>query len=279
MKVCFTPVTSVMAMKLHTPKDSNPAGAARSISIAALVLAFCCAGAAVAAEPPVSKGGQGTQSAASAPAELPDAAAILADVRAGQAVLHQTLSGKLRTGARTISYRMVMEGPSIRFDFPNASGSEPKSVNLKFGEKDVALQVQPADGKAKTPVFEEELFGMGVTYEDLAMRFLYWPRAVIEGEERMMLMSKCWKIRVQRPAGSRSLYREVLIWVSQSNGAFLKSEAYGEDGAVSRRMTVRSLQSVGQATTLKQLRVESPGRRADPTYLDVDAENAAQAPR
>ena len=268
-----------MAMKLNTPTDSNSARNVRRIFLTILMAAFCLAVVAVAVEPQGLKSGQGAQSTPPAAAEQPDAAVILADVRAGQAVLHQSLSGKLRMGARTIPYRMVMDGPSVRFDFPNASGGEPKSVSLKFGEKDVSLQVQPADGKAKTPVFEEELFGMGVTYEDLGMRFLYWPKAAIEGEERMMLMSKCWKIRVQRPAGSRSVYREVLVWVSQSNGAFLKSEAYGDDGAVLRRMTVRSLQSVGQGTTLKQLRVESPGRNADPTYLDVDSENAAQAPR
>ncbi len=272
-------MTRPMAIKLNTPTDSNSARAARRIFLAILVAASCHVGPAGAAEPQSPKGGQGTQSPAPAAAEQPDAAVILADVRAGQAVLHQSLSGRLRMGARTIPYRMIMDGPSVRFEFPNAAGSEPKSVNLKFGEKDVGLQVQPADGKAKPPVFEEELFGMGVTYEDLAMRFLYWPKAAIEGEERMMLMSKCWKIRVQRPAGSRSIYREVLVWVSQSNGAFLKSEAYGDDGAVVRRMTVRSLQSVGQGTTLKQLRVESPGRNASPTYLDVDGENAAQSPR
>ena len=213
--------------------------------------------------------------------ELPDAVGILREVRKGQATISQTLSGKLRMGPRSIPYRMSMEGPSIRFDFPNAAGDEPRSASLKFGEKDVALQVQSAAGKPKTPVFEEELFGMGVTYEDLAMRFLYWPKAVIEGEERMLLVSKCWKIRVLRPPGSRSLYKEVLVWVSQSNGAFLKSEAYGEDGSLLRRMTVRSLQSIGQGTTLKQLRVESPSQKPNqaPTYLDVEGENAAQAPR
>jgi hypothetical protein len=219
--------------------------------------------------------------AAAGASEQPDAAAILREVRKGQAAINQTLSGKLRMGSRSIPYRMSMEGPSIRFEFPSSAGDEPRSASLKFGEKDVTLQVQSAAGKLKNPVFEDELFEMGVTYEDLAMRFLYWPKAVIEGEERMLLVSKCWKIRILRPPGSRSLYKEVLVWVSQSNGAFLKSEAYGDDGALLRRMTVRSLQSIGQGTTLRQLRVESPSQKPmqSPTYLDVDGENAAQAPR
>ena len=253
------------------------AGAGR----ACLAAVFCIACQAIAAEPQGAKGESAVGGVPQSALEQPDAAAILREVRKGQAALNQSLSGKLRLGARSIPYRMSREGPSGRFDFPNAAGDEPKSASLKFGEKDVSLQVQSADGKSKNPVFEEELFGMGVTYEDLAMRFLYWPKAVIEGEERMLLMSKCWKIRVLRPPGSRSLYKEVLVWVSQSNGAFLKSEAYGDDGAVLRRMTVRSLQSVGQGTTLRQLRIESPSQKPNqsPTYLDVDGENAAQAPR
>jgi hypothetical protein len=245
------------------------------------VAVFWMAGGLFAAEQQKAKEEGLVGAAAEGASDQPDAAAILREVRKGQAGIHQTLSGKLRKGPRSIPYRMSMEGPSIRFDFPGSAGDEPRSASLKFGEKDVSLQVQSAAGKPKTPVFEEELFGMGVTYEDLAMRFLYWPKAVIEGEERMLLVSKCWKIRVLRPPGSRSLYKEVLVWVSQSNGAFLKSEAYGDDGALLRRMTVRSLQSIGQGTTLRQLRVESPAQNPNqsPTYLDVDGENAAQAPR
>lgn len=269
------------AMKRKNRADCDFGRSASQATAVFFAAVFCMVGGLFAAEQQTAKQEAPGGSAAQGPSELPDAAAILREVRKGQATINQTLSGKLRMGPRSIPYRMSMEGPSIRFDFPNAAGDEPCSASLKFGEKDVALQVQSAAGKPKTPVFEEELFGMGVTYEDLAMRFLYWPKAVIEGEERMLLVSKCWKIRILRPPGSRSLYKEVLVWVSQSNGAFLKSEAYGDDGSLLRRMTVRSLQSIGQGTTLRQLRVESPAQKPNqsPTYLDVDGENAAQAPR
>jgi hypothetical protein len=269
------------AMKRKNRDDYDFGRSAAAVT-SAFVMAFFLTAAGLFASEQQKAGGEASGGGgARGPSELPDAAAILREVRKGQATINQTLSGKLRMGPRSIPYRMSMEGPSIRFDFPNAAGDEPRSVSLKFGEKDVTLQVQSAAGKPKTPVFEEELYGMGVTYEDLAMRFLYWPTAAIEGEERMLLVSKCWKIRVLRPPGSRSLYKDVLVWVSQSNGAFLKSEAYAEDGSLLRRMTVRSLQSIGQGTTLRQLRVESPAQKPgqSPTYLDVDGENAAQAPR
>jgi hypothetical protein len=150
---------------------------------------------------------------------------------------------------------------------------------LKFGDRDVTLQVETAEGKKRQPPLEEELFGMGVSYEDLAMRFLYWPGSVVEGEERLMVFARCFKIRIPRPPGSKSAYSVVRVWARQADGAFLKSEGYDEEGKVLRRLTVRRLQSIGQATTLEQLRVESPGKNPDPTYLEVDGEASGQAPK
>ena len=119
--------------------------------------------------------------------------------------------------------------------------------------------------------FSDEIPGMGVCYEDLSLRFLYWPDAVLEGEESLML-AKCWKIRVRRPTSVRSPYAEVLVWVSQSDAAFLKSESYSEGGELLKRMTVRSVQSLEGVTALKQLRIESPATDKTPTYLDVDGQ-------
>ena len=200
--------------------------------------------------------------------DLPDPVAILRSVREMQASIRQTLQGKLRRSGRTVGYRMVMEGVQVRFEFPDAVPPNPKTVVLKLGEKESQLEVPSNSGAERKVDFADEIGGMGVNYEDLALRFLYWDDAVLEGEERLML-SKCWRIRVRRPAEVRSRYAQVVVWVSQSNGAFLKSEAYHEDGTLLKRLTVRSVQSIGQATTLKQLRIET-AKGEEPAYLDVD---------
>ena len=241
------------------------------------LLVFLCAGClwsdsvsgtAVAQNPDASQaaGGEG---------ELPDPVAILRSVREMQASIRQTLQGKLRRGGRTLGYRMVMDGNQVRFEFPDAAPPNPKMVVLKLGEKESKLEIQGGPGAERKVDFADEIGGMGVNYEDLALRFLYWNEAVLEGEERLML-SKCWRIRVRRPAGVRSQYAQVVVWVSQSNGAFLKSEAYHEDGTLLKRLTVRSVQAIGQATTLKQLRIETAGRGDEPAYLDVDGQAPAR---
>jgi hypothetical protein len=126
--------------------------------------------------------------------------------------------------------------------------------------------------------FSDEIMNMGVCYEDLSLRFLYWVDATLEGEDSLML-AKCWKIRVRRPSGVSSPYKEVLVWVSQNDAAFLKSESYDDTGALVRKLTVRQIQSLDQVTTLKQLRIESPGNEKTPTYLDVDGQPTPRPPK
>jgi hypothetical protein len=207
-----------------------------------------------------------------------DPVALLKGVREAQASIKQTLQGKLRKGSRSIAYRMVMDGPRVRFEFPNATPPAPNLVSLHFGGKSASLEVATSAGASKKVNFSDEIDGMGVCYEDLALRFLYWGGAVLEGEESLML-AKCWKIRVRRPEGVVSPYKEVLVWVSQTDAAFLKSESFGDDGELIRRLTVRQIQSLDQVTTLKQLRIESPGTDTVPTYLDVDGQPTPRTPK
>lgn len=222
--------------------------------------------------------GGGSVIAATESGQKIDPAALLKGVREAQASIKQTLQGKLRKGPRSLSYRMVMDGPKVRFEFPNAKPPAPMLVTLHFGEKSSSLEVSTAEEAVKKVNFSDDIADMGVCYEDLSLRFLYWGQATLEGEESLML-AKCWKIRVRRPAGVSSPYKEVLVWVSQADAAFLKSESYGDDGSLLKRLTVRQIQSIDQVTTLKQLRIESPGRDNTPTYLDVDGPAVARSPK
>ena len=176
-------------------------------------------------------------------------------------------------GPRKLPYRMTMNGGELRFEFPESQPPDPRVVSLQFGDREAVVKVQAAEGALKRARFEDEILGMGVLYEDLAMRYLYWNDAVLEGEERVMppLYVRCWKIRVKRPSSTSSLYKEVVVWVSQENGGILKSEAYDDAGNLVRRLKVISIQGGDSGATLKQMRIESPQKTgASFVYLDVD---------
>jgi hypothetical protein len=220
----------------------------------------------------------GLDSAFGAEAEVPTAASILRSVRAAQMSMRESFQGRLRRGGTTVPYRFEMEGPMFRYEFPNGEEKGLRSLVVRFGLLDATLEAKDGRGHRMPVKFQDEVLGMGVAYEDLALRFLTWSDSALEGTETLMF-SKCWKIRVKAPKGSSSAYKEVLMWISDRDRAFLKSEAYGEKGELLRRLTVRSVQSVGQATILKQLRAESPALGGEPSYLEVDGERVARPPR
>ena len=202
----------------------------------------------------------------------PDAKAILKTVRIAQSAQHRTVTGKLRTGGKTIPFTLKMEGDTVRWDFTEPA----QTLLLRLGEKDSRLEEIGKGGTTKITgaKFDDKVRDSDVSYEDLSMRFLYWPSAEVEGEQTMVLV-KCWIVRVEPPAKNDSQYGKVKLWISKADGALMQAEAFGHDGKFARRFKVLSGQKTDDGLwMLKQMRIEaaSPGRSTDmtPTYLEID---------
>ena len=202
--------------------------------------------------------------------DAPDAHAILKAVRINQAAQNQVLRGALRMGGKSIPFRLVSAGTTIRYEF-----SEPaQTIQLRLGEKDSRIE-EITGGKTEkvTPRrFDDRVRDTDISYEDLSLRFLYWPVAAVQGEQTMLLQ-KCWIIRVQ-PGSSGSQYSRVDLWISKKTGALMQAEAFDENGKLSRKFKVISGQPVGDGLwILKEMRIESMGGRSQdrtPTYLEID---------
>lgn len=207
--------------------------------------------------------------------DAPDAAAILKTVRVAQAAQEQSLSGRLRTGSKSIPFKLGMANNTVRWDFSDP----PQALLLRLSEKDARLEEIGKGGSQKISAarFDDKVRDSDISYEDLSMRFLYWPNAKVEGEQTMLLQ-KCWIVRVEPPAKNDSQYSAVKLWISKNNGALLQAEALGPEGKLARRFKVIAGHSLGNGLwILKQMRIEAPttigGRTQDrtPTYLEVDA--------
>jgi hypothetical protein len=205
-----------------------------------------------------------------ADAQTPNAREILKTVRVAQAAQNQSLSGRLRTGAQSIPFKLTMSENAIRWDFTDP----PESLLLKLGEKDSRLEQMGKGGSQKVTAarFDDKVRGSDISYEDLAMRFLYWPNATVEGEQTMLL-TKCWIVRVAPPGSGESQYSAVKVWIAKKNGAMMQAEALGADGKVARRFKVISGQSLGDGLwILKEMRIEamSGGKDRTPSYLQIE---------
>lgn len=201
----------------------------------------------------------------------PDAREILQTVRVAQASQHRVLRGRLRTGGATSAFRLVIDGPRIRYEF-----SEPKQIiQLRLMDRDTRLEeIVSGETERVTPArFDEMVRGSDISYEDLAMKFLYWPNPTVEGTQTMLLR-KCWRIRTEPPAKTESQYGRVVLWIDQESGALMQAEAFDERGKFARRFKVISGQKVGGTWMLKSMRIEAPAtsRRPDatPTYLEIE---------
>ncbi len=204
--------------------------------------------------------------------DVPDAKMILKTVRVAQSAQNRTVTGKLRTGRKAIPFTLKFDGETMRWDFTDPA----QTLLLRLGANEARLEEIGKGGPTKVTgaKFDDKVRDSDVSYEDLSMRFLYWPTAEVEGEQTMVL-TKCWIVRVEPPAKNDSQYSKVKLWISKADGALMQAEAYGHDGKFARRFKVLSGQKIDEGLwMLKQMRIEAAtlSGRADatPTYLEID---------
>lgn len=198
---------------------------------------------------------------------------ILRIVRLSYALQNHKMNGQLRDDAtgRIEPMTLTMEARVMRFLFKNP----PKEiVHLDLNTTPATLyQVREgSSGEVSKDQLDDRVRGMDFNYEDLSLRFLYWPRPQLMGETRVSAQ-KCWIVRVTNP-GRDGPYYVVDIYVHQGSGGAAKMEAYDRNSKVVKRYQVTKVQKVDNATVLKELRIESinpfNGEVKGRTYMTMD---------
>lgn len=207
--------------------------------------------------------------ASSAIAALPSAKEILTSVRLQQAQQRLDLQGQLRENEKVIPFRLTQTGPVIRYSFSNPD----EALQLRLGENDSRLEEVTRGGAEKITAaqFDQKVRGTGVTYEDLALKFLYWPNARVTGDESIRTRD-CWKLELKAPS-RQSQYSNVFLWVDKSGGALMRMEGYDWSGRLAKRFEVVSAQKIEGRWFLKQMRIEEiqpgTGKVQSRTYLEI----------
>ena len=199
----------------------------------------------------------------------PSAKEILDSVRMLEARQEIDLDGQLRENEKVIPFHLTQTGPLVRYSF-----TDPDEVlELRLGENGSRLDVVTDEGAGKFPAekLNEKIRGTGITYQDLALKFLYWENARVLGDETVRTRS-CWKLQVVAPSHD-SQYWNVVIWVDKASGALMRMEGYDWEGRISKRFEVVSAQKIENRWFLKQMRVEElqPGTNKvqTRTYLEI----------
>jgi hypothetical protein len=179
------------------------------------------------------------------------------------------LEGQLRENQTIVPFRLTQTGPVVRYSFTNPD----EALQLRLGDTESRLEEISGEGvdRISGPEFNQKVRGTAVTYEDLALRFLYWPNARVLGQDSIRTR-RCWKLQLQAP-GRQSQYSNVVLWIDQDGGALMKMEGYDWNAKLAKRFEVVSAQKIEGRWFLKQMRIEElqpeTGKVQARTYLEI----------
>jgi len=202
-------------------------------------------------------------------AAVPSANEILASVRMIEARQQIDLQGQLRENDIVIPFRLIQNGPLIRYSFTNPD----EVLQLRLGQNSSRLDLVTDTGTEKFAAgkLSQKIRGTSLTYEDLAFQFLYWQSARILGEENVRTRN-CWKLQLRAPSRA-SQYSNVLLWIDKASGALMRMEGYDWNAQLVKRFEAVSAQKIDNRWFLKQMRVEElqPGTNKvqSRTYLEI----------
>jgi len=206
----------------------------------------------------------------------PSAKEILASVRMQEGQQQVDLQGQLRENEKLIPFRLIQTGPVIRYTFSNPE----EILQLRLEEDGSRLDSVTDTGTQKLAAskIDEKIRGTGVTYEDLSLKFLYWPDARVLGAENVRTRN-CWKLQLHAPP-RESQYANIFLWVDKNSGALMRMEGYNAAGQIVKRFEVVSAQKIDNRWFLKQMRIEElqPGTNKvqSRTYLEIKNPNATR---
>lgn len=200
---------------------------------------------------------------------FPSATEVLSSVRIQQSQQEIDLQGQLRENDRIVPFHLTQSGPLIRYDFSNPN----ESLQLRLGTNDSRLEEVTRSGVEKVTAaeFDHKVRGTSVTYEDLALKFLYWQNAQVTSEDSIRTRD-CWKLELKAPS-RQSQYSNVHLWVDKEGGALMRMEGYDWTGRLVKRFEVVSAQKIEGRWFLKQMRIEElqpgTGKVQARTYLEI----------
>ena len=197
---------------------------------------------------------------------------ILKLVRYSYTLFDQSFEGRLRRGFKKTPFQLTLEPNHVRFRFSDPAQIIHLSVT---GDKAYLKEVvKGSDAPIADSRYNEEIRGTDVTFEDLAMRFLYWPNPVIHQQNDEVKGRDCWWVRVRNPDGIGS-YATVDIWVDKASGGLLKMIGYNAQGGAVKRFTVVGGKKIKDVWMVDEMRIEKLEPTSDgaktisKTYLEI----------
>ncbi len=197
-----------------------------------------------------------------------EAEAILRAARVNPLGSAIALDAQLRNGRNNTPFQIVVDG-KVSYEFENPS----QALILDLGDDESRLteRIGSKNAPVRAARYDERVRGTDISFEDLALKFLYWKHPKIIGEETIR-SRRSWKFEIQAPRGA-SQYGVARLWIDQDGGALMRVEGYDPQGRLIRRFEVVDVQRIDGQWMLKSMRIETVNPETKKvisrTYLDV----------
>lgn len=163
------------------------------------------------------------------------------------------LTGKLNNRTPIV---LFLKGKDIQFQFNE--GNDWQKFHMRLTDNSYDLFELKDDKTFKFPdaKITQPIAGTDLTYEDLALRFFYWPNPVLEGQESVNGRD-AYKLRVNKPKGTTGRYDTVYIWVDVKFGAFMQIRGFNNSRLLKEFKVQDVMQISSGVWTLKKMQVAS----------------------
>jgi hypothetical protein len=206
-----------------------------------------------------------------------DANEMIRRVRISATLQQMALHGEIRKeGQQNVPVSLFVKDNNMQFLLNNT-----ERFHIRMGDESAKLMTV-VDDKGTTKDFPaskltQRIAGTDVTYEDLTLRFLYWPNAKYEGDEKIR-GEDCYRIRLDNP-GKDGAFGVAYIWIHKKFGAFWQIRAHDRKGQAIKEFQVNDVMQLpdGKGYTIKQMLVNSLGpdlRVTSKTYLEFEKPDA-----
>ena len=214
-------------------------------------------------------------------AQAPDADTILGGARLAATLtqIDEGLEGTLTQGRVKIPITIFLKGKDIQFQFEEAG--KLRVFHMRLSDDKYEL-FEIVDGKTinfPPAKITESIAGTDLTYEDLALRFFYWPNPKLEGTENVAGY-QCFKLRLDKPKDAPGRYEAVYVWIHTKYGAFMRIKGHDMNGGLVKEFQVEDVMQVAKDLwTLRKMQVAShdpaTGRRTSITDVTFDTPKKA----
>jgi hypothetical protein len=194
---------------------------------------------------------------------------ILRLVRTSYTLHDRDFDARLRKDFDFVPFKLSLKPNYLRFRFENP----PHAIHLDTDQEELALrEVLPGKNEPVPPErYGEAVRGTDVTYEDLAMRFLYWPNPAVEAHETVKTR-QAWRLRLVNP-DEKGPYGHVLVWIDKLSGGMIKMEGYsrGETPKLIKDFEVSHGKKMEDVWIADVIRVRSfgDGGKEGTTWLEI----------